>query len=207
MQEVLEYYRPKIGKSDVLTRLGLEAGKYFVVSAHREENVDSSANLWDLVETLNALAETFGHPVIASTHPRSRKRLDALEADDLDDRVRCVKPFGFCDYIRLQTDALCILSDSGTLTEEASLLDLPAVAIRNAHERPEGMDAGSLIMSGLKKEAVLDAVRVITAQHRRGAWAVPLVQDYAGGRVSEQVLRVVMSYVGYINRTVWSEFT
>ena len=207
MQEVLGYYRPKIENSDVLPRLGLEAGKYFVVSAHREENVDPPANLLDLVETLNALAETYGHPVIVTTHPRTRKRLDALKADELDDRVRFVKPFGFCDYIRLQTDALCILSDSGTLTEEAALLDLPAVAIRNAHERPEGMDAGSLIMSGLKKEAVLDAVRVITAQHRRGAWAVPLVQDYAGGRVSEQVLRAVMSYVGYVNRTVWSDFT
>jgi len=207
MQEVLAYYRPKIEESDVLPRLDLEAGKYFLVSAHREENVDTPAKLLDLVETLNVLAETYDHPVIVSTHPRSRKRLDALEADDLDDRVRCVKPFGFCDYIRLQTDALCILSDSGTLTEEASLLDLPAVAIRNAHERPEGMDAGSLIMSGLKREAVLDAVRVITTQHRPKVRAVPLVGDYEGGRVSEQVLRIVMSYVDYVNRTVWSNST
>ena len=204
MQEVLEYYRPEIEKSDVLPRLGLEAGKYFVVSAHREENVDTPANLLDLVATLNALAETYDHPVIVSTHPRTGKRLDVLESAELDHRVRLVKPFAFCDYIKLQTEALCILSDSGTLTEEASLLDLPAVTIRNAHERPEGMDAGTLIMCGLKKERVLDAVRVITAQHKQGARVMPLVQDYAGGRVSKQVLRVVMSYVDYVNRTVWS---
>lgn len=207
MQEVLGYYRPKIAKSDVLPRLGLEAGKYFVVSAHREENVDTPANLLDLVATLNALAETYDHPVIVSTHPRTGKRLDVLESAELDHRVRLVKPFAFCDYIKLQTEALCILSDSGTLTEEASLLDLPAVTIRNAHERPEGMDAGSLIMSGLKKEPVLDAVRVITAQHNRRARAVSLVQDYAGGQVSKQVLRVVMSYVDYVNWTVWSNST
>jgi len=207
MQEVLGYYRPKIVKSDVLPRLGLEAGKYFVVSAHREENVDTPANLLDLVATLNALAETYDYPVIVSTHPRTGKRLDVLESAELDHRVRLVKPFAFCDYIKLQTEALCILSDSGTLTEEASLLDLPAVTIRNAHERPEGMDAGSLIMSGLKKEPVLDAVRVITAQHNRRARAVSLVQDYAGGQVSKQVLRVVMSYVDYVNRTVWSNST
>ena len=207
MPEVLDYYGPKIEESDILPCLGLEAGKYFLVSAHREENVDSPDNLLDLVETLNALAESHGHPVIVSTHPRTRNRLDALEVGELDQRVRFVKPFGFCDYIRLQTDALCILSDSGTLTEETALLNLPAVAIRNAHERPEGMDAGALIMSGLKKDAVLHAVRVITAQHKQGGRAVPWVEDYAGGRVSEQVLRIVMSYVDYVNRTVWSKST
>jgi len=207
MPEVLYYYRPKIEASDVLLRLHLEAGKYFLVSAHREENVDTPANLLDLVETLNALAETYGHPVIVSTHPRSRKRLDALESGELDHRVRCVKPFSFCDYIKLQTGALCILSDSGTLTEEAALLDLPAVAIRNTHERPEGMDAGVLIMSGLKKDSVLNAVQVMTARHKRDAQVAPPVLDYAAGRASEQVLRIVLSYIDYVKRTVWSNST
>jgi UDP-N-acetyl-L-fucosamine synthase len=207
MPEVLDYYRPKIEASDVLLRLNLEAGKYFLVSAHREENVDTPANLLDLVETLNALAETYGHPVIVSTHPRSRKRLDALESGELDSRVRCVKPFSFCDYIKLQTGALCILSDSGTLTEEAALLDLPAVAIRNTHERPEGMDAGVLIMSGLKKDSVLNAVQVMTARHKRDAQVAPPVLDYAAGRASEQVLRIVLSYIDYVKRTVWSNST
>ena len=207
MPEVLDYYRPKIEASDVLSRLQLEAGKYFLVSAHREENVDTPANLLDLVETLNALAETYGHPVIVSTHPRSRKRLDALESGELDHRVRCVKPFSFCDYIKLQTGALCILSDSGTLTEEAALLDLPAVAIRSTHERPEGMDAGVLIMSGLKKDSVLNAVQVMTERHKRDAQVAPPVLDYAAGRASEQVLRIVLSYIDYVKRTVWSNST
>ena len=207
MPEVLDYYRPKIEASDVLSRLQLEAGKYFLVSAHREENVDIPANLLDLVETLNALAETYDHPVIVSTHPRSRKRLNALESGELDHRVRYVKPFSFCDYIRLQTGALCILSDSGTLTEEAALLDLPAVAIRNTHELPEGMDAGVTIMSGLKKDSVLNAVRVVTARYRRDAQATPPVPDYAAGRASERVLRVVISYIDYVKRTVWSNST
>ena len=207
MPEVLDYYRPKIEASDVLSRLQLEAGKYFLVSAHREENVDTPANLLDLVETLNALAENYGHPVIVSTHPRSRKRLDALESGELDHRVRCVKPFSFCDYIKLQTGALCILSDSGTLTEEAALLDLPAVAIRNTHERPEGMDAGVLIMSGLKKDSVLNAVKVMTARDKRDAQVAPPVLDYAAGRASEQVLRIVLSYIDYVKRTVWSNST
>jgi UDP-N-acetyl-L-fucosamine synthase len=207
MPEVLDYYRPKIEASDVLSRLKLEAGKYFLVSAHREENVDTPANLLDLVETLNALAETYGHPVIVSTHPRSRKRLDALESGELDSRVRCVKPFSFCDYIKLQTGALCILSDSGTLTEEAALLDLPAVAIRNTHERPEGMDAGVLIMSGLKKDSVLNAVKVMTARDKRDAQVAPPVLDYAAGRASEKVLRIVLSYIDYVKRTVWSNST
>lgn len=207
MPEVLDYYRPKIEASDVLSRLQLEAGKYFLVSAHREENVDTPANLLDLVETLNALAETYGHPVIVSTHPRSRKRLDALESGELDHRVRCVKPFSFCDYIKLQTGALCILSDSGTLTEEAALLDLPAVAIRNTHERPEGMDAGVLIMSGLKKDSVLNAVQVMTARDKRDAQVAPPVLDYAAGRASEKVLRIVLSYIDYVKRTVWSNST
>jgi UDP-N-acetylglucosamine 2-epimerase (non-hydrolysing) len=205
MREVLDHYMPKIQQSDVLERMGLKAGQYFIVSAHREENVDTPQNLLDLVDTLNALAQTYGYPIIVSTHPRTRKRLDALELGQLNPNIQFLKPFGFCDYIKLQMDALCVVSDSGTITEEASLLNLPAITVRNAHERPEGMDVGTLIMSGLKKERVLDAVRVIVTQHDRTRRLMRPVQDYEAGAVSKQVLRVVLSYVDYINRTVWSK--
>lgn len=205
MCEVLEHYMPKIRKSDVVGRMGVESGKYFIVSAHREENVDTPQNLLDLVETLNALAETYDFPVIVSTHPRTRKRLDALELGRLDPRIQFLKPFGFCDYVKLQMEAFCVLSDSGTITEEASLLNLPAITIRNAHERPEGMDVGTLIMSGLKKARVLDAVRVVASQHDRTERPLKPVQDYETGSVSKQILRIVLSYVDYVNRTVWSK--
>jgi len=205
MREVLDHYMPKILQSDVLQRMGLEPGRYFIVSAHREENVDTPQNLLDLIETLNALAETHDCPIIVSTHPRTRKRLDAMELGRLNPLIQFLKPFGFCDYIKLQMEALCVLSDSGTITEEASLLDLPAITIRNAHERPEGMDVGTLIMSGLKKDGVLDAVRVIVAQHDKSKRVMQPVQDYEAGPVSKQVLRVVLSYVDYVNRTVWSK--
>ncbi|MFA6051826.1 MAG: UDP-N-acetylglucosamine 2-epimerase (non-hydrolyzing) [Methylobacter sp.] len=206
MREVLDHYMPKIQKSDVLQRMGLIANKFFIVSAHREENVDTPQNLLDMVETLNALAETYDCPVIVSTHPRTRKRLDALELGKLNSHIQFLKPFGFCDYIKLQMEALCVVSDSGTITEEGSLLNLPAITIRNAHERPEGMDVGTLIMSGLKKERVLDAVRVIIAQHDKTNRVMQPVQDYETGTVSKQILRVVMSYVDYVNRTVWSKW-
>lgn len=205
MREVLDHYMPKIQKSDVLQRMGLESEKYFIVSAHREENVDTPQNLLDMVETLNALAETYNCPVIVSTHPRTRKRLDALELGKLNPLIQFLKPFGFCDYIMLQMESLCVVSDSGTITEEASLLNLPAITIRNAHERPEGMDVGTLIMSGLKKERVLDAVRVIIAQHNKTKRVMQPVADYEAGSVSKQLLRVVLSYVDYVNRTVWSK--
>lgn len=203
MDEVLDYYMPKLRQSNVLDRLSLQAGKYFVVSIHREENVDTAENLRDLLQTLRALADAYQYPVIVSTHPRTRKRLEALGEPIDHPLIQFVKPFGFLDYIRLQISAFCVLSDSGTITEEASLLDLPAVTLRNAHERPEGMDQGTLIMSGLKADSVLDAVRVITSQHDGAQRAIPLVPDYQGGPVSMQVVRIVLSYTGYINRTVW----
>lgn len=205
MQEVLDYYMPKIEQSDVLARNGLEQDKFFIVSAHREENVDTPNNLRDLLDTLRTLADQYGFPLIVSTHPRTRKRLEAL-GESLDHPlIRFVKPFGLLDYIKLQMSAFCVLSDSGTITEEASLLNLPAVTLRNAHERPEGMDEGTLIMSGLKRGSVVDAVRVVTSQHSREQRKVPLVPDYQGGPVSLQVVRVVLSYTDYINRTVWSK--
>lgn len=203
MREVLEYYMPKIQASDVLLRMRLEREGYFIVSAHREENVDSEENLRDLLETLNSLAQAYDVPVIVSTHPRTRKRLDALLGAEVDARILFMKPFGFCDYIRLQMESLCVISDSGTITEEASLLNLPAITIRNAHERPEGMDAGTLIMAGLKRDRVLDAVRITVEQHDRQKSAVCPVLDYENSSVSKQVLRIVESYTDYVNRTVW----
>jgi UDP-N-acetylglucosamine 2-epimerase (non-hydrolysing) len=205
MREVLDHYMPKIQKSEVLQRMGLVANQFFIVSAHREENVDSPQNLLDMVETLNALAEQYDVPVIVSTHPRTRKCLAVLELGKLNPHIQFLKPFGFCDYIKLQMEALCVVSDSGTITEEASLLNLPAITIRNAHERPEGMDVGTLIMSGLKKERVVDAVRVIIAQHDKTRRVMQTVQDYEAGAVSKQMLRIVLSYVDYVNRTVWSQ--
>jgi UDP-N-acetylglucosamine 2-epimerase (non-hydrolysing) len=205
MREVLDYYAPKIDASDVLERLELSSRQYFVVSAHREENVDSPELLRDLLESLEALVEEYGFPVIVSTHPRTRQRLEALDANGLDQRITFSKPFGFVDYIKLQTLAFCVLSDSGTITEEASLLNLCAVTIRNAHERPEGMDVGTLIMSGLKKASILDAVRVVTTEYRDSPRNIGPVEDYENPNVSQQVLRVVLSYRDYIKRTVWRE--
>lgn len=203
MREVLDHYMPKIQASDVLARLGLQRQGFFIVSAHREENVDTPQNLKDMVETLNALAQAYNMPVIVSTHPRTQKRLDAMEWGGLHPHIQFLKPFGFFDYIKLQMEALCVISDSGTITEEASLLNLPAITLRNAHERPEGMDVGTLIMAGLKQERVLDAVRVIVAQHDRCVRLTQVVADYEDGAVSKKLLRVVLSYVDYINRTVW----
>lgn len=203
MQEVLDYYMSKIQQSDVLERSGLQPGRFFIISAHREENVDTPDNLRDLLGSLRALADEYGYPLIVSTHPRTRKRLEALDESLEHPLIRFVKPFGLLDYIKLQMSAFCVLSDSGTITEEASLLNLPAVTLRNAHERPEGMDQGTLIMSGLRKESVLAAVKVITSQHSASVRSIPLVPDYQGGPVSLQVVRVVLSYTDYVNRTVW----
>jgi UDP-N-acetylglucosamine 2-epimerase (non-hydrolysing) len=205
MQEVLEYYMPKITTSDVLSRLSLESQRYFLLSAHREENVDSPENLQDLLDTLQALVKEHEMPVIVSTHPRTRQRLEKLGVEGLDSRIQFLKPFGFFDYVKLQMEAFCVLSDSGTITEEASLLNLPAVTIRNAHERPEGMDEGILIMSGLKAERVLDAVRIVVKQHNSAERPFRIVPDYIGGLVSAKVLRVVLSYVDFVNRVVWSK--
>ena len=203
MQEVLNHFMPKIQQSNVLGKLELKTQRYFLVSAHREENVDTPANLQDLLDTLQALVKQYDMPVIVSTHPRTRQRLEKLGIEGLDSRIQFLKPFGFFDYIKLQMEAFCILSDSGTITEEASLLNLPAVTIRNAHERPEGMDEGTLIMCGLKAERVLDAVRVITQNHNKLERFQRIAHDYEGGVVSQKILRIVLSYTDFVNRVVW----
>lgn len=205
MGEVLSYYSAKIESSNILADLKLVSNQYFLVSIHREENVDNKANLQSMLSTLNALANTYQLPIIVSTHPRTRKRLDELTSETIDPRIQFLKPFGFTDYIKLQKEAFCVISDSGTITEESSFLNLPAITIRNTHERPEGMDVGTLIMSGLNKERVLDSVRVVTEQRKITSRVVASVPDYDINQVSTQILRIVFSYVDYINRTVWSK--
>lgn len=204
MREVLNFNRDKINRSVILNELELETDKYFVVSMHREENVDSQENLRELLLTVNAIAVHYELPVIVSTHPRTKKRMDDLFDIETNSRVRFLKPFGFSDYIKLQMEAKCVVSDSGTITEEASMLNLPAITIRNSHERPEGMDVGTLILSGLKKDRVLDSMKVIIEQHDRVKRITPLINDYENPAASKQILRVVMSYVDYVKRTVWN---
>lgn len=203
MKEVFDFYGPKIQQSNVLRELGLKSKEFFLVSAHREENVDSTENLLNLIESLNDLAQAYQLPVIVSTHPRTQNRIDSLPSVDLNCKIKFCKPFGFFDYNKLQMEAFCVVSDSGTITEEASILGMPAITIRNAHERPEGMDVGTLIMSGLKPDRVLDSVRVITSREKERSQDFGRVPDYETSDVSVKILHIVMSYIDYINRTVW----
>ncbi|VVB88628.1 UDP-N-acetylglucosamine 2-epimerase [uncultured archaeon] len=203
MKEVLGHYLPKIDASDVLERLHVEPQGYFVVSAHREENVDSDSNFGDFIDTLKAIVKRYNKTIIVSTHPRTRKRMENLGVCNLDDRICFLKPLGFFDYVKLQKYAFCVISDSGTITEESSILNFPSVTIRQAHERPEGMDEGTLIMCGLKKERVMESIDIVTSHHSKSSRQFRLVQDYDTENVSKKVLRVIMSYTDYINRTVW----
>lgn len=205
MFEVLSHYRAKIDASDVLTTLGLEAGKFFVVSAHREENVDSDKNFLSLVGTLNAVAESYGYPVIVSTHPRTQKRVDALQVK-FHPLVQLLKPLGFTDYNRLQLSAKATLSDSGTINEESSILNFPALNLREAHERPEGMEEAAVMMTGLGSERVLQALQVLDHQLRGDERSLRLVADYSMPNVSEKVVRIVHSYTDYVKRVVWKQF-
>jgi UDP-N-acetylglucosamine 2-epimerase (non-hydrolysing) len=202
MFEVLQHQRSKIDASPVLQRLGLEPEKYFLISSHREENVDDPAQFKKLVETLNGLATTYGHRVIVSTHPRTRKRIE-LEKVTLDSRVELLKPLGFTDYVKLQQHAKVVLSDSGTITEESSILNFPALNIRNAHERPEGFEEGAVMMTGLEWDTVQAALNVLNNQPRGANRLLRLVGDYSVPNVSEKVARIILSYRGYVNRVVW----
>ena len=207
MDEVLQYYMPKIEKSTVHQRLKLKTHGYFIVSMHREENVDSEENLRNLVDSLEGLAETYEIPIIVSTHPRTKKRLEDQGIEARSPLIQFMKPFGFIDYIKLQLEAFCVVSDSGTISEEASLLNLPAITIRETHERPEGMDRGTLIMCGLKRRSVIEAVNIVTSQHSADTRVMPVVPDYQGGAVSKQVVRIVASYIDYVNREIWYKKT
>ncbi len=204
MFEVLNHYREGIDASDAVQRLGLTKGQYFVVSAHREENIDSPVNLENLVETLNALAIEYNEPIIMSTHPRTRKRFES-SAVKLHPLVQTLKPLGFTDYVKLQKDARLVLSDSGTITEESSILGFPALNIREAHERPEGMEEGTVIMTGLAPDRVLESARISLAQVATDPGLFRLVSDYSMPNVSDKVVRIIMSYIDYVNRTVWKK--
>ncbi len=203
MREVLNTQWNKIINSKILDKLNLKKNDYFIVSVHREENVDSERNLKTIIESINALSETYKLPVIISTHPRTQKRVNEIKNLKFNKNISFLKPFGFSDYINLQLNSKCIVSDSGTITEEASMLNLPAVTIRNTHERPEGMDQGSIIMSGLQKERVLECVKVTIDHHNNEERTFKAVSDYENPQASKQILRIVMSYVDYVKRNVW----
>jgi UDP-N-acetylglucosamine 2-epimerase (non-hydrolysing) len=204
MYEVLHHYLPKIEASDVCARLELEEERYFVVSAHREENIDDPAQFAKLAQVLNNLATTFDLRVIVSTHPRTRKRIDA-EGVTLDPRVELLKPLGLCDYVHLEMHAKATLSDSGTITEESSILNFPALNIRNAHERPEGFEEASVMMTGLEWDTIRTALAILENQPRGNERLLRLVEDYSMPNVSEKVVRIILSYTDYIRRVVWRQ--
>ena len=206
MKEVIEYYSKKIEKSNILKSLKLDKKKYFLVSAHREENVDNKYNLEALLCTLNALAKEYNYRIIITTHPRTRKKLEEQKDFKKNKMIEFLNPFSFTDYLMLQKSALCVLSDSGTITEETALLGLSSVTIRETHERQEGMDSGVLIMSGLKSKRVLESIKIIIKQNNQKQKSKTLVQDYENNIfVSKQITRIVISYIDYVNDKIWSK--
>lgn len=205
MFEVLNHYKAKIEASDVLERLGLKEQQYFIVSAHREENINSDQNFLDLVEMLNAVAEKYQFPVIVSTHPRTRKRIEQLNIE-FHPFVQLLKPLGFSDYNKLQLSAKAALSDSGTINEESSILNFPALNLRQAHERPEGMEEAAVMMVGLKDERILQGLDILESQSRGDERLLRLVADYSMPNVSDKVVRIIMSYTDYVNRVVWKKY-
>ncbi len=205
MCEVLNYYAPKIATADVLTKLGLTRHDYYVVSAHREENIESDQHFANLVDIINRLAERYGKRVIVSTHPRTRNRVERLGIV-FDPRVELLKPLGFCDYVHLQQHACAVLSDSGTITEESSLLNFPALNLRDAHERPEGMEEASVIMTGLNPERVFQGLEILRQQPRGTERMLRPVADYSMPNVSEKVVRIILSYTNFVQRVVWKRY-
>ncbi len=201
MQEVFAMNKDKIAQSDVLERLGLKEKEYFVLSAHREENVDNEKNFINLLNSINKVAEVYKIPIVFSAHPRTRKKIETMNFK-FNDLVKYMKPLGFNDYNKLQQNAFCVISDSGTITEESSLLGFPAITIRQAHERPEGMDEGTLIMSGVEEQGILDAIKVVTDQNVK----MNPVADYQAPHLASKVVRIILSYTDYINRTVWKRY-
>jgi UDP-N-acetylglucosamine 2-epimerase (non-hydrolysing) len=202
MYEVLEYYREKINASDALVRMGLKEQQYFVVSTHREENVDAEGRLNKTAAILSAVAEKYQLPIILSTHPRTQKRLDTYSIK-LHPLVRSLKPLGFIDYVKLQQNAFCVISDSGTITEESSVLNFPALNLREVHERPEGMEEAVAIMTGLSVKRVMESIPVAISMKRGAERSIPIVQDYLAPNVSEKVVKIILSYTDFIKRRVW----
>lgn len=205
MFEVLNFYRPRIDASDVLARLQLQAGEYFVVSAHREENIEPPQSFGKLVGILNALAEDYNLPVIVSTHPRTQKRIDST-GSKFHHNVHLLKPLGFHDYVRLQLSARAVLSDSGTINEESSILDFPALNLREAHERPEGMEEASVMMVGLELSRVRQSLQILEVQRAHPTRTLRPVADYSIPNVAEKVVRILHSYTDYVNRVVWKKY-
>ncbi len=205
MFEVLNTYMDGINSSDVLTRLGIKEYGFFVLSAHREENIDSDKNILNLVETLNSIAATYQMPIIVSTHPRTQKRFDEMKIK-LDPMIQLLKPLGFMDYNKLQISAKAVLSDSGTINEESSILNFPALNIREAHERPEGMEEAVVIMTGLMKERIMQSLSIIDKQPRGKHRLIRLVEDYSMPNVSDKVVRIIHSYTDYVNRVIWKKY-
>ena len=205
MFEVLNYYKAKIEASDVLTRLGLKEHEYFIVSAHREENINSDQNFLDLIEMLNAVAEKYQFPVIVSTHPRTRNRIEQMNIK-FHPLIQLLKPLGFSDYNKLQLSAKAALSDSGTINEESSILNFPALNLRQAHERPEGMEEAAVMMVGLTAERTLQGLEILELQPRDEERLLRLVADYSMPNVSEKMVRIILSYTDYINRVIWKNY-
>nr|WP_218947397.1 UDP-N-acetylglucosamine 2-epimerase (non-hydrolyzing) [Acinetobacter sp. YH16032] len=205
MFEVLKHYQAKIESSDILQRLNLKEHEYFIVSAHREENINSDQNFLDLVEMLNSVAEKYQYPVIVSTHPRTRKRIEQMSIE-FHPLVKLLKPLGFSDYNKLQLSAKATLSDSGTINEESSILNFPALNLRQAHERPEGMEETAVMMVGLKVERILQGLAILDYQPRGEDRLLRLVADYGMPNVSEKVVRIILSYTDYVNRVVWKKY-
>ena len=205
MFEVLNFYRQKIEDSKVLTTLNLKENEYFVVSAHREENINSDKNFLDMVDMLNAVAEQYQLPVIVSTHPRTRKRIEEMGIE-FNPLIQLLKPLGFSDYNKLQLSAKATLSDSGTINEESSILNFPALNLRQAHERPEGMEEAAVMMVGLTAERVLQGLEILENQERGDKRTLRLVEDYSMPNVAEKVARIILSYTDYVNRVVWKKY-
>lgn len=201
MEEVFAMNKEKIAQSDIISKLGLKEKEYFVLSAHREENVDNEKNFINLLNSINKVAEVYNMPIVFSAHPRTRKKIEAMNFK-FNELVKYMKPLGFNDYNKLQQNAFCVISDSGTITEESSLLGFPAITIRQAHERPEGMDEGTLIMSGVEEKGILDAIKVVTDQNVK----MNQVADYKAPYLASKVVRIILSYTDYVNRTVWKRY-
>jgi UDP-N-acetylglucosamine 2-epimerase (non-hydrolysing) len=203
MAEVFKYHRKAIDNSDILKKENLSKEKYFILSAHREENLDSEENFRNLLDSIEGIVSEFKLPVIVSTHPRTRKKMETIGYASENSLVKFSKPFAFADYVNLELNSYCAISDSGTITEESSILGFPAITVRQAHERPEGMDEGTLIMSDLKREKIIEAIKVVTLQNRQYLWRPDIIKDYQSENVSKKVLRIILSYSDYVNRSVW----
>lgn len=203
MTEVLAFHDEEINKNRILERENLKKGEYFIVSTHREENIDSPQNFSNLLDTLSAIVQKYKKKVIVSTHPRTKKKLESIGFVNNNPLIEFMKPFGFLEYVKMEQNAFCVISDSGTITEESSILHFPAIMIRQAHERPEGMDEASVVMSGLRSDRVIESIDLVTSQYADDNNSIHSIKDYAPDNVSKKVVRIILSYTDYVNRVVW----